>query len=193
MEQSRSSSSLCFDLVWGANRLYSQDEQSEVSGEYATTTCLPEIGRKMSPLPPTQKQEVVFGRVESVGPVPESDLWGARILAQPDLMPAFVSPFPLQLLPVHGKGTSEAEDATEGRLSQAIGTDRWRMLQQRAREASCGVCEVTGARPQSDPLKLIPVWQFNDVEQIVKVCFCVKRGDSPDSGCGILSTHCRGS
>lgn len=45
-----------------------------------------------------QRQELVFGRVDFVGSVPGSETWGARVSAQPALLPAHVSPFPWQLL-----------------------------------------------------------------------------------------------
>ena len=65
-----------------------------------------------------QSHELVFGRVDFVGSVPGSDIWGARVVAQPALLPAHVSPFPWQLLP------SSSTPAAGLRKSPASGAGR---------------------------------------------------------------------
>ena len=65
-----------------------------------------------------QSHELVFGRVDFVGSVPGSDIWGARVVAQPALLPAHVSPFPWQLLP-SPSGTPAAGQRKGGPASGA--------------------------------------------------------------------------
>ena len=70
-----------------------------------------------------QQQELVFGRVEFVGAALGTEAWGVRVVAQPALMPAAVSPFPWTMLPaVKSAAVTTAatgKKTARGRLSSA--------------------------------------------------------------------------
>jgi len=120
-----------------------------------------------------QSQNLVFGRIEHVGASPGSDILGARVVAQPAMMPAYVSPFPWQLLFTRrGKNTKEAsthiEVTTNGPVISPSSGFRelfephvWQRLSYEAEQLSHGLCEVTGAPRTASPLELIPVWLYN--------------------------------
>ena len=114
-----------------------------------------------------------------------------RVSAHPRLLSAYVSPFNWQLLPRSSSPSSTPAGGGAGAaratgravpqqlpapavaglaaLRDALGAQRWQQLSNEAAERSKGLCEVTAAGGELQPLVEVPEWHFDEPSRIVQV------------------------
>lgn len=104
-------------------------------------------------------KDMVFGRVVAFGQN-DQQLWGAAVMAQPQLVPITLDPLPTAAVQQHSKQLQEL-------LS---GRGKWQDAHKEAKSATHNVCEVTGVPGTAQqPLQVLPVWRYDTPNRAVQL------------------------